>query len=50
MIIIFRFLEKKYVGKYMKTLNIDRQFNRIEPSYLNYLKEMYVFKAFEIRY
>ena len=33
--------------KCIKTLNIDRQSNRIDPSKLNYLKEMYVFKGFK---
>ena len=44
MVIIFGFLGKKYLGKSMKTLNIDRQSNRIDPSYL---REMYVFKGFK---
>ena len=47
MVIIFGFPGKKYYGKMHKTLNIDRPSNRIDPSYLNYLKAMYVFKGFE---
>ena len=33
--------------KFIKIFNIDRQSNRIDHSWLNYLKEMYEFKGFK---
>ena len=50
MVIIFGFPGKKYVGKIHKNIkifNIDRQFNLIDLNWLNYLKEIYVFKGFK---
>ena len=41
-------MEKSTLEKCMKTLNTDRQTNRIDPSYLNYLREMYVFIGFKL--